>query len=48
MVCYCDVMGVINLEEVVDGIICKLFVKLIGENLVYGFDSDENVVIEIV
>lgn len=43
----CEVMGVINLVEVVDGMICKEFVLFIGENFVYGFDVLEIVVEEI-
>lgn len=44
----CEVMGVINLVNVDVGIICKEFVLLVGENLVYGLDSLEVVVCEIV
>lgn len=45
--CNCDVMGVINFEQVDEGMICKVFVELIEVNLVYGLDLDENVKIEI-
>lgn len=44
----CEVMGVINLVNVVEGMICKVYVLLIGENLVYGLDVLEIVVEEIV
>lgn len=44
----CEVMGVINLVDVDEGIICKEFVLFIGENFVYGFDVLEMVVEEIV
>lgn len=44
---FCMLIGVINLVEVVFGIICVLFVKSIGENVVYGVDFDENVVWEV-
>lgn len=43
---FCILIGVINFVEVVEGIICKLYVVFIGENVVYGSDSDENVEIE--
>lgn len=45
---YCDLLGVINLKEVVVGIICVDFVEFIDVNVVYGLDLVENVVIEIV
>lgn len=44
----CEVMGVINFVDVVLGMICVEFVKLVGENLVYGLDVLEIVVEEIV
>lgn len=44
----CEVMGVINLVDVVSGIICVEFVEFVGENFVYGFDVLEIVVVEIV
>lgn len=43
---FCILIGVINFVEVVFGIICVLYVKSIGENVVYGVDFDENVGIE--
>lgn len=41
-------MGVINLVDVVVGILCLDYVVLIDENVVYGFDVFELVVCEIV
>lgn len=47
IVCYCELMGKINLEEVVCGILCVDYVLSMCYNLVYGSDSFVLVVCEI-
>lgn len=41
---YCVVIGVIDLVNVVEGIICKFYGSNVGENVVYGLDVFEMVV----
>lgn len=46
--CYCDLLGVINLVNVLVGILCVDYVDSLIENGIYGFDFVEFVVCEIV